>query len=103
MTFDEYQEAALRTASDEALTDRQYGAAAICGEAGEYSELVKKWRYHGKPWQDEKAIEELGDTLWGLAAACAENGYTLDEVARANIEKLRSRYPDGFVPGGGNR
>lgn len=39
---------------------------------------------------------EVGDLLWGIAEFCTVNNITLDDVATANVAKLRDRYPDGF-------
>ena len=41
-------------------------------------------------------MKECGDILWMLAELLTAKGYTLDDVARMNIDKLRARYPDGF-------
>lgn len=40
--------------------------------------------------------EELGDMLWGLNEMVTASGYTLEEVAEANIRKLSARYPDKY-------
>lgn len=34
--------------------------------------------------------------LWYLAVLAGECGLTLDDIAQANIAKLRARFPDGF-------
>jgi NTP pyrophosphatase (non-canonical NTP hydrolase) len=41
-------------------------------------------------------IGEMGDLLWFLAELADVHGLTLDEIAEANIDKLRRRYPEGF-------
>lgn len=41
-------------------------------------------------------IEELGDTLFYMAAICTLYDIRLSEVANGNIEKLLIRYPNGF-------
>ena len=46
---------------------------------------------------DKKNIcKELGDVLWYIGETAAGIGVTLEEVAIHNIEKLKTRYPDGF-------
>lgn len=41
-------------------------------------------------------LDELGDVLWYIGETAAGIGVTLEEVAIHNIEKLKTRYPDGF-------
>jgi NTP pyrophosphatase (non-canonical NTP hydrolase) len=97
MTLDEYQISAMRTAND--LKGEQaiiYGAFAITGEAGEYSELVKKMVFHGHTLDFQHFKQELGDVLWGIAYAAMKFGWSLDDVAQMNVAKLKSRYPEGF-------
>ncbi len=98
MHLDEYQREALRTA--DALTDDPdrliCAALGLTGESGEFADIVKKVAYQGHPLDKVKAIKELGDVLWYVALGAAALGVGLDEVAAANVEKLRKRYPDGF-------
>ena len=104
-TLNGYQRDAQRVA-DPSLSPRDKLLAAtlgLNGEAGEFAELVKKEIYHARESTKENKISELGDILWYLQDAARAIGITLDVVARYNIHKLRKRYPDGFVAGGGNR
>jgi NTP pyrophosphatase (non-canonical NTP hydrolase) len=98
MTFNEYQAAALRTAKDrkDFFARLQEGALGLCGEAGEVAELIKKGIYQGHVLNRHRIREELGDAMWYISLIAAAAGIELDEVAKANIEKLRNRYPDGF-------
>lgn len=99
MTLNEYQSEALRTAAHPntakapALVIRALGLA---GEAGEFADLVKKWAGHGHDLDHEKATKELGDVLWYVATVAEALGLPLEDVAAANVAKLRARYPDGF-------
>ena len=68
----------------------------VAGEAGEVADLVKKEYYHGHPRNYAKMLEELGDTLFYVAVTAHYYGFTLEDVARANNEKLQARYPNGF-------
>jgi NTP pyrophosphatase (non-canonical NTP hydrolase) len=81
----------------------------IAGEAGEVADIIKKTLYHDEPLplithpRREAAREELGDVLWYVAAVASDWGLSLNDVAQGNIDKLRERYPNGFVRGGGVR
>lgn len=70
-------------------------AALGLGETGEVQDLVKKHVYHDHPIPDMQIIKELGDILWYVADMSKLLGYTLDQVATLNLEKLQRRYPSG--------
>ena len=96
--LDDYQAATRRTAgtfrtSETALTCWSLG---LCGESGEFADVVKKWIFHGHDLPPNKLADELGDVLWYVAAAADALGYPLSVIAERNIAKLRARYPDGF-------
>ena len=74
------------------------GALGLAGEAGEFTEIVKKHIYHGKLLNKEKAIKELGDILWYVMYSAAALGSTLEEVALANVIKLGERFPASQLP-----
>ncbi len=78
-------------------------AFGLTGEAGEVAELLKKKLFQGRGYAADKMLAELGDVLWYLDLMAELHGYTLDDVAAANVAKLRARYPDGFKLGGGIR
>jgi NTP pyrophosphatase (non-canonical NTP hydrolase) len=117
LTFDDYQDEALKTAAYphvEGIGDHNlvYPAMGLAGEAGEYLDKVKKnWRNHNSMTasnltQDQRMefIKELGDALWYLAASAHELGTSLAFVAHTNIEKLADRYSRGVIKGiGDNR
>jgi NTP pyrophosphatase (non-canonical NTP hydrolase) len=101
MTLNEYQAEAMRTASREAPVPREIDlmiwALGLTGEAGEFADLVKKQVGHGHPEDREKVRKELGDVLWYLSVLADAFGWALEDVAWANVEKLRKRYPNGFT------
>lgn len=102
-TLNQYQEEALRTARvNEAdkcePLDLARDALGVAGEAGEVADLIKKVVGHGHPIDPDKVKKELGDVLWYVAVLAHRVGFTLEEVAQANVDKLRKRYPDGFDP-----
>jgi NTP pyrophosphatase (non-canonical NTP hydrolase) len=95
-TLDGYQAEARRTinrtlTSDQRLLD---AAAGLAEEAGEVLSHVRKHVMQGKALDRDAVALELGDALWCLSIAADTLGVSLRDVARLNIEKLRSRYPD---------
>jgi NTP pyrophosphatase (non-canonical NTP hydrolase) len=78
-----------------------YPALGLAGEGGEFAEKVKKgWR--DGTFDREGAKKELGDALWYIAMAARDLGFTLEEVANANLEKLESRQSRGVLGGSGD-
>ena len=68
-------------------------------ESGEFSEVIKKIIFQGKPFNKDERYHlkrELGDVLWYWVQGCTALGYTPQEVMQENINKLESRYPNGF-------
>jgi len=78
-----------------------YCALGLGGEAGEYSEKVKKLIRDGK-LDKPLALKELGDVLWYLTRSANELGYSLVDVAQVNIIKLHSRQERGVLQGSGD-
>jgi NTP pyrophosphatase (non-canonical NTP hydrolase) len=79
-----------------------YPALGMIGEAGEVSEKVKKWLRGDKDLDKEDLIREIGDVLWYCTALAIDLGYTLDDVARMNIDKLNGRKERGTIKGSGD-
>jgi NTP pyrophosphatase (non-canonical NTP hydrolase) len=94
VTFDEYQAAAMQTASPD--LDIYYALAKLVIEAGEALQLHCKEEYHGKIYTRETMIDELGDVLWYLQFAAHELGTTMDAIAAANVAKLRARHGEAY-------
>lgn len=46
--------------------------------------------------------KEAGDILWQLAGLCNVMGWSLDDVAQANLDKLASRKERGVIDGNGD-
>ena len=68
-------------------------------ESGEFSEVIKKIIFQGKEYNEDERFHlkrELGDVLWYWVQGCTALGYTPQEVMEENINKLESRYPNGF-------
>ena len=96
--FNDYQKLAARTRKNfEVKKDMQTDIGlGLCGEAGEVADIIKKHLAGAKEIDTAHLKEELGDVLWYLAEACDCFGFTLEDVARANIEKLSKRHLNGF-------
>ena len=66
----------------------------ICGEAGDAAGCIKKTISH-KDGQLPGLKENLGDTLWYIAAICNFYDWSLEDVISENVAKLKNRYPTG--------
>lgn len=102
MNFKEYQEFADSTrfySGD--IPAIFYFTLGLSGEAGEASEKIKKYLRDGQ-LDKELFIKELGDVLWYLTACAKEFGYSLEDVARINQEKLLSRQSRNVLHGHGD-
>lgn len=74
------------------------GAMGMSGEAGEFSEIVKKVLFHSKPLTDEvhaHLVKELGDVIWYWTNTCRALGVNPNDVIALNVAKLEGRYPGG--------
>lgn len=100
MNLNEYQQLAQRTCNITNTPNEKIenGILGMCGEAGECSDLFKKYRFQGHELDCEKLAEEVGDVLWYIAETASGLGLSLEEIATRNIAKLRARYPEGFDP-----
>lgn len=74
MKINEYQELAMTTLNPE-LSKRDVlinSVMGLCGESGEAIDIVKKWMAQGHEF------------------------ISLEDIFKANIDKLKMRYPGGF-------
>ena len=98
MQINEYQTLAMTTLN-RSLSKRDVlinSVMGLCGESGEAINIVKKWMAHGHELDKEHLAKELGDIAWCLAEAATALDMDLEDILRANIEKLKRRYPEGF-------
>lgn len=106
MELDDYQKGALETAIYPKENAVVYPTLGLVGEAGEVADKVKKViRDNEGVFTDEKKKElakEIGDVLWYIATLSSDLGFTLDEIARMNYEKLHSRKERGKLHGSGD-
>jgi NTP pyrophosphatase (non-canonical NTP hydrolase) len=110
MTFDEYSIARAEFDKHTEFLGRHvpgaYPALGLAGEAGEVADKIKKlYRDHaGVATYEfrEQLKKELGDVLWYLDDLASDFGFTLKDVARENIVKLKSRKERGVLGGSGD-
>lgn len=126
LSFNDYQAATAETAiypGQGFSLGLFYVALKLNGEAGELAEHVGKAvrddnfgtttvnMIGGVPVEIEMDLtedrrqlikKEIGDVLWYLARAAEEIGENLEDIAAANLEKLRSRKERGVLGGSGD-
>jgi len=74
------------------------GAIGLSSEGGEFSEIVKKCVFQGKPLDKDTIFHlkrELGDILWYWINSVRALGLDPNSVIEENINKLKARYPGG--------
>ena len=100
MDLDRYQEEALRT---DRVPARDGGAddlsliVPMLGLAGETGQLLSEYKKHLRDGEahrlfKERVSEELGDLLWYVANVASKFDLTLDEIAAANLVKVKARW-----------
>ena len=100
-TLNEYQSEAQSVRLESA--GPMYALFGLPGEVGEVCSLVAKAIRDGRKFTyDSDMRKELGDVLWFVAAIAADHGFTLEEVAQSNINKLMSRKERGTLQGSGD-
>lgn len=121
MDFNEYQNKASSTAVYPFSVEVVYPALGLANEAGEVAGKIKKiLRGDGltvatasnlpanqffKELSTEKQLElvyEMGDVLWYLSALATDLGFSLEEIAQANIAKLFDRKERDVLKGNGD-
>ncbi len=98
MNATKYQILAERTAKSmpSKVEDLVHAALGLSGEAGEFTDAVKKSYIYGKPLDVHNLIEELGDAMWYIALAASKLGVGLEDIMQLNIQKLQRRYPEKY-------
>ena len=80
------------------VTQLLTAALGMTAEAGEFTEVVKKIIFQGKPYNEDNVFHmkrELGDIMWYVAQACMALDTSIDEIIQMNFDKLSARYPEG--------
>ena len=74
------------------------GAIGISAEGGEFTEIIKKCIFQGKPLDEDTIFHmkrELGDIMWYWISACRALNLDPNDVIAENVKKLEARYPGG--------
>lgn len=122
MTLNEYQEKAMTTCMA-TCENVSYMLLNLVGEVGEFSSKLAKHIRKGEMTIGGRALpnqlqatsklesildadhalrKESGDILWQLSGLCKVMGWTLEEVAVENLEKLAERKKNGTIDGSGD-
>ena len=106
LQFNEYCKAAASTDRYPNECKPWVYALGLTGEAGELADKIKKvYRDKGGVFKQEERdaiAKELGDVLWYLTRLGATLGFSLEEIAVGNIEKLADRAKRGKIGGSGD-
>lgn len=106
MTFEQYQNEAVKTAIYGAGDKIIYPALGLANEAGEVLGKIKKVLRDNEGVYTKDRVDaiaaEIGDVLWYLAALSRDLGVSLEDVAESNIQKLRDRHARNVIAGDGD-
>jgi NTP pyrophosphatase (non-canonical NTP hydrolase) len=100
MKLNEYQTGAMSTKLPTA--DITYAVLNIAGEAGEIASKYAKAVRDNTEVDRVEVAKELGDVLWCVTLAAQELGYSLEEIAQMNLDKLASRMKRAVLSGSGD-
>lgn len=118
MELNEYQKRAMGTCM-ESCNNWSYMFLNLVGEVGEFaSKIGKSIRKGGLKIcnnclsligdtdgvfsQEEELKKEAGDILWQLSGLCTVMGWSLEDVAQMNLDKLAARKVAGTIDGNGD-
>lgn len=98
MNIGTYAISARRTQNPE-LSKAEAALHALFGMASEVGEIHSIFQHHyqGEPVQVEQIEKELGDLMWFVIELCDMFGIDPSHMLKANVTKLKKRYPDGFT------
>lgn len=97
LTFDAFHVDAQRTSNTGTPRDKLVnGALGLAGECGECCDAIKKYLYQGHSYDPWALAKEIGDVLWYCAEIASGIGFSLEAIAKMNIDKRSERYPNGF-------
>lgn len=100
MDFDSYQKEAASTDRIQARDGSDNVLSLIVpmlGLAGETGQLLSEYKKHLRDGEahglfKERVSEELGDLLWYISSVASKFDLTLNEIAIANLSKVKARW-----------
>lgn len=115
MELNEYQKQAMTTCMS-SCNNFSYMFLNLVGEVGELASKVAKAirkeravvSHNDLGWygiSEEEAADlrkEAGDVLWQLSGLCSTLGWSLEDIARENLDKLASRKERNVIDGDGD-
>lgn len=113
MTLNDYQQRAMTTCMPSS-ENFSYMMLNLVGEVGEIAGKVGKWIRKGKAEIDCNTLsiddkdnkvelqKEAGDVLWQLSGLCSVMGWSLEDVAQQNLDKLADRKQRGVIDSQGD-
>lgn len=111
MELREYQERAMTTCMPSS-NNFSYMFLNLVGEVGEFASKVAKsirkeensieYNDLGVIENDKELQKEAGDILWQLSGLCTVMGWSLEDVAQQNLDKLAARKAVGTIDGNGD-
>lgn len=116
MELNEYQKRAMTTCTNSSR-NFAYMMLNLVGEIGELSSKIAKRIRKGYDNIDENNIisvvpaskedvaelrKEAGDILWQLSGLCEVMGWSLEDVAQENLDKLADRQKRNVIVGEGD-
>lgn len=90
MNLSDYETWVLRRGGPAVDLGLDYSMIALCGEVGELANYYKKVMAGRNPPIRELHLE-VGDILYYLTRVAADLGYSLEEAAADNVEKIEAR------------
>lgn len=106
MKLNKYQEEAVKNKIYGYGSAIIYPALGLGNEAGEVQGKIKKvLRDNGGIFDEISKLaiaDEMGDVLWYLAALADDLGYTLNQIAEMNINKIKRRRENNTIGGSGD-
>ena len=112
MKLNDYQKRAMSTCLP-SCKNISYMLLNLVGEVGEFASKVAKSIRKGENCieyndlgatvtNNEELQKEAGDILWQLSGLCTVMGWSLEDIAQMNLDKLAARKAAGTIDGNGD-